>query len=166
MSNEQPKSKFSEFLTSKKLDPRRVLSASEAIEKLRPEDRAIRLARRLKKPDAPKAAAEAGDKKKPRSGRPLTRRAMNSALAGQPLSGPQKTRFLRAVNRLLEQKKQEPATLDLLFLALNTGGRGVTNLARARAAAHLCAMLFFATFALLGLVLADLSERPRSRGRS
>ena len=31
------------------------------------------------------------------------------------LSGPIKTRLLRAVNRLLEQKKQEPVKLDVLF---------------------------------------------------
>ncbi|MFO0659407.1 MAG: hypothetical protein U0165_06210 [Polyangiaceae bacterium] len=102
-------SKFSDFITSKKLDARRVLSASAAIEKLRPEDRAIRLARRNKteKKDA--------EKKKPRSGRPVTDRAIAAALSGKAISGPQKTRLLRAVNRILEQKKQEPVTLDVLF---------------------------------------------------
>lgn len=102
-------SKFSDFITSKKLDTRRVLSASFAIEKLRPEDRTIRLAKRNKseKKDA--------EKKKPRSGRPITPRAMAAALIGKSISGPQKTRMLHAVNRVLEQKKQEPVTLDVLF---------------------------------------------------
>lgn len=108
-----PKSKFAEFLAAKKLDARRVRYASAAIEALHPEDRAIRLARKHKKADASKA--QGGEKKKPRSGRPITDRAMKAALAGQPVNGPQKTRFLRAVNRLLEQKKQEPATLGQLF---------------------------------------------------
>jgi len=110
---DQPKSKFAEFLSSKKLDARRVRFASAELERLRPEDRAIRLAHKNRKPDAPKTAA--ADKKKPRSGRPVTDRAMKAALAGQSISGPQKTRLLKAVNRLLEQKKQEPVALGVLF---------------------------------------------------
>lgn len=111
--NDQPKSKFAEFLTSKKLDARRVRYASAEIEMLRPEDRAIRLsARNAKKGDGAKTQ---GEKKKPRSGRPLTDRALKAALAGQSISGPQKTRFLRAVNLLLGQKKQEAVALDVLF---------------------------------------------------
>lgn len=110
---QQPTSKFSEFLASKKIDARRVSYASEALEKLRPEDRAIRLTRKHKKAEASKA--EGGEKKKPRSGRPLTPRALGAALSGKSISGPQKTRILRAVNRILEQKKQEPVALDVLF---------------------------------------------------
>ncbi len=112
MSQEAQKSKFGEFLAAKKLDARRVLIASHDLEKLRPEDRAIRLARRLRDPEAKK---DDGEKKKPRSGRPITPRAMSAALAGKTLTGPQKTRFLRAVNKLLEQKKQDAVTLDVLF---------------------------------------------------
>ena len=108
---EQPKSKFAEFLASKKIDARRVRFASAALEKLRPEDRAIRLARR-KKVEGKKVE---GDKKKPRSGRPVTARAMSAALAGQRISGPQKTRLLRAINHILTQKKQDAVALDVLF---------------------------------------------------
>ena len=110
--------KFSEFLSSKKLDPRRLLAVSARLEHLRPEDRAIRLAQRRKKSAEGGGAkpAEGADKKKPRSGRALTPRALTAALTGKAtVSGPQRTRFLKAINALLEQKKQEPATLDLLF---------------------------------------------------
>jgi hypothetical protein len=105
-------SKFSDFVTEKKIDPRRILAASEGLEKLRPEDRALRLARRNK---AEKKEGEAADKAKPRSGRPVTQRAMNAALQGQALTGPQKTRILRAVNRILEQRKQDAIDLRALF---------------------------------------------------
>lgn len=111
---EQPKSKFAEFLASKKIDARRVRYASADLEKLRTEDRKIRWAKKHKKEEA--SQAEAGEKKKARSGRPITARAMTAALTGKSsVSGPQKTRFLRAVNHILAQKKQEAVTLDSLF---------------------------------------------------
>lgn len=106
-------SKFSDFVTDKKIHPGRVLSSSEELEKLRPEDRAIRLARRTK--GEKKEGEAAAEKSKPRSGRPLTPRAMSAALAGKSLTGPQKTRILRAVNRILEQRKQEAVDLRVLF---------------------------------------------------
>jgi hypothetical protein len=104
-------SKFSDFVAEKKLDLRRIRYASKEIERLRPEDRALRLAHRLNKGKEKKEERKA----KPRSGRPVTERSLNAAMAGNALSGPQKTRLLRAVNRLLEQKKQEVATLSALF---------------------------------------------------
>ena len=55
------------------------------------------------------------DGKERRSGRPLTPRALTAATEGKTLTGPQKTRILNAVNHLLEQKKQEKITLDVLF---------------------------------------------------
>jgi hypothetical protein len=109
-------SKFAEFLKAKKLDARRVLNASHILETLKPEDRAIRLAKRRAKG----AAGEGEDKapketRKSRSGRPVTGRAIAAALKGGPLSGPTKHRILRAVNHLLEQKKQEKVELRTLF---------------------------------------------------
>ena len=109
-----PETKFGSFLAAKKLDGRRLLNASHDLEKLRPEDRALRLAKRSAKGDDKKAPAD-GEKKKPRSGRPITPRTIDAALSGKPLSGPIKTRLLRAVNKLLEQKKQEQVKLDVLF---------------------------------------------------
>jgi hypothetical protein len=106
--------KFSQFIASKKLDPRRIMIASQEIEGLQPEDRAIKLAKRRAK------GAEGGDDakketRKPRSGRPVTPRAIEAAMSGGAISGPTKTRILRAVNRLLEQKKQEQIDLRALF---------------------------------------------------
>lgn len=114
--SEANKSKFAEFIAAKKLDTRRIQAASSKLENLRSEDRVIRLARRQKKAGGEGAkAAEEKAKGKPRSGRPVTDRAIAAALSGKKIAGPQKTRILKAVNVLLEQKKQDPATLDLLF---------------------------------------------------
>jgi hypothetical protein len=106
--------KFSQFIKSKKLDPRRIIAASHSLEKLRPEDRVIRLNKRRARAaeDADKAVKET---RKPRSGRPVTQRAIDAALAGGAVSGPTKNRILRAVNHLLEQKKQQPTDLRSLF---------------------------------------------------
>jgi hypothetical protein len=120
-------SKFATFLSSKKLDPRRVLVASRKLEQLRAEDRLLKLARRRAKSgggapaEGAKEGGEGGEKKapeaprKPRSGRPITPRALHAAMNGGPLSGPAKSRLLRAVNYLLEQKKAEKVDLKALF---------------------------------------------------
>jgi hypothetical protein len=105
--------KFAQVLASKKIDPRRLIVASQKLENLTREDRTIKLSKR-------QARASEGDKKttetrKPRSGRPITPRALATALAGGELSGPTKTRFLKAVNHILEQKKQEKVDLKTLF---------------------------------------------------
>jgi hypothetical protein len=109
----QDDGKLAQFLKQAKLDPRRVLAASYKIERFRPEDRTIRLNKR-------KAKAAEGENvpketRKPRTGRPVTQRAMNAALAGAAVSGPTKSRILRAVNHLLEQKKKEKVELKALF---------------------------------------------------
>jgi hypothetical protein len=106
-------SKLATFLTSKKIDPRRVMSASHVLENLRREDHEIKRNRR----NAKGGEGEAGPKeeRKPRSGRGVTQRAMNAALVGGGISGPTKTRILRAINHLLEQKKAEKVELRALF---------------------------------------------------
>jgi hypothetical protein len=108
--------KFEEFLKSSKVDPRRILVASAKIERLHVEDRALKLSRRLarKSEDAPKKK-DGEAQKKPRSGRPVTDRALQAALTGKTLSGPAKTRILRAVNAVLEQKKLAKVELSALF---------------------------------------------------
>ena len=111
---EEPKSKLSDFLASKKIDPRRILSTSRDLEKLRPEDRAIRLAKRQAKKGGEGGEA-AKETRKARSGRPVTRRAIHAALHGKSISGPTKTRILKAVNALLELKKAEKVDLRALF---------------------------------------------------
>ena len=65
-------------------------------------------------------ACSSDDKKesgpKPRSGRPVTPRLVAAAsTTGKLVSGPAKTRLLRAVNRILEQKKQPAVELRTLF---------------------------------------------------
>jgi hypothetical protein len=109
-------SKFAKFIAEKKLDPRRIVIASRNLEGLRREDRTIRLNKRRARAatEAP-AAGAAKETRKPRSGRPITGRALAAALTGGKLSGPTKTRIVRAVNHLLEQKKQTPVELRVLF---------------------------------------------------
>jgi len=108
--------KLAKFIDTKKLDRRRILAVSRKLEGLRPEDRAIRLNKRRVRA----AAKEGGDNvpketRKPRSGRPVTSRALDAAVAGAPISGPTKTRLLRAINHLLELKKQDKVDLRALF---------------------------------------------------
>jgi hypothetical protein len=108
-------SKFTEFLQSNKIDPRRVLSASRKLERLRPQDRALRLARRLKPPSADGEKKAEAAAEKPRAGRRVTRQLIARAEGGKAISGPAKTRLLRAVNQVLEQKKKDPVDLRALF---------------------------------------------------
>ncbi|MBL8742899.1 MAG: hypothetical protein JNK04_17440 [Myxococcales bacterium] len=109
--------KFGDFIKEKKLDARRIIAASAKIEKLRPEDRKIRLQKKAAKANAAagKEVAKGEGPSKPRSGRPVTNRALDAALAGKELTGPQKTRILRAVNAILEQKKAGTVELSALF---------------------------------------------------
>ncbi len=107
--------KFDEFLQTHKIDPRRLIASSRQIERLRPEDRAARLtARKNRKKESDGEAAE-GEKAKRRSGRTITPRLITSAQSGKAVSGPAKTRLLRAVNRLLEQRKQDAVDIRALF---------------------------------------------------
>jgi hypothetical protein len=111
-------SRLAEFLSTEKIDPRRLVAASRQLERLRPEDRTIRLQKRLSKgKEAAPAAADAvpTPPKKSRSGRPVTDRVLELAKSGASLSGPQKTRILRAVNHLLGQKKKDPVDLRKIF---------------------------------------------------
>lgn len=110
---EAPKSKLATFLTDKKINWRRVITTSHKLETLTAEDRQIKLNRRRAKG----GEGEAGPKeeRKPRSGRAVTNRAMQAALYGKSISGPTKSRILRAVNSLLEQKKTDKTDIRALF---------------------------------------------------
>jgi hypothetical protein len=106
--------KFAQFIADRKLDPRRILAVSHRLEQQQPEDRLIKLnKRRSRKAEASENVAK--ETRKPRSGRPVTPRAMEAAVGGRELSGPTKTRILRAVNHLLELKKQDKVELRALF---------------------------------------------------
>ncbi|MBX3260778.1 MAG: hypothetical protein KIS78_30335 [Labilithrix sp.] len=105
-------SKLQTFLTQNKLNAKRLLAVSHSLETLRKEDRTLKLERHRNK------KAEGAEKKevaKPRSGRAVTTRALDAALAGGAISGPTKQRILRAVNYLLEQKKKDKVELKTLF---------------------------------------------------
>jgi hypothetical protein len=108
-------SKFADFVKEKKMDPRRIIAASFKLEKLGAQDRALRLAQRKAKKSEEKKDPNAPKADKPRSGRPITQPAWAAALAGKPLSGPQKTRMLRAINHVLEQKKGAAVEMKALF---------------------------------------------------
>ncbi len=107
------KTKLADFLTSKKIDPRRLMAVSHRLETLRPEDRTIRLNRRRARGGEGENAPK--EERKPRTGRPVTQRAMDAALGGGTLSGPTKQRILRAVNHILEQRKADKVELKTLF---------------------------------------------------
>lgn len=106
-------SKFAKLLAEKKIDPRRIMAASHRLETLQSDDRAIRLAKRTGRKSEDAAAPK--ETRKPRSGRPVTQRAINAAMSGGTLSGPTKTRILKALNHVLTQKKQEPVELRAIF---------------------------------------------------
>lgn len=110
--------KLDTFLTEKKIDSRRVVAASQEIEKLRREDRTIKLAQfQARKKDEKR---EPGSPK-PRSGKPVAASTLARAIAGDSISGPTKTRVLRAVNHILEQRKQSAVKLADLFDAPKKG---------------------------------------------
>ncbi|HTQ06573.1 MAG TPA: hypothetical protein VMI54_22090 [Polyangiaceae bacterium] len=107
--------KFAQFLTDNKIDPRRILSVSKRIEHLQAEDRKLKFAKKQKKGEGAAAPAEGEKLAKPRSGRPVTPRLIDAASAGKPVAGPAKTRLLRAVNHILEQKKKPAVDLKAVF---------------------------------------------------
>jgi len=108
--------KFSDFLQQSKIDPRRIISASMKLETLQPEDRTIRLKERIARKSEDGITPEMKKNRvKPRSGRPITERALAAAKSGKTLTGPQKTRLLRAVNHILEQRKLPLVDLRALF---------------------------------------------------
>jgi hypothetical protein len=108
-------SKLEQFLSSKKIDQRQLLVVSHDLESLRVEDRAIKLGKRKKGEGEEKKAEGGAPAKKPRSGRPITKVALAKIFAGKEVTGPTKTRVLRAVNTILERKKQGTVQLADLF---------------------------------------------------
>lgn len=107
----ESESKLATFLSSNKLNSKRLLAVSHNLETLTREDRDLKKARRATKVEG----AEKKEVAKPRSGRAVTPRALDAALKGGTISGPTKQRILRAVNYLLEQKKKDKVELKTLF---------------------------------------------------
>ena len=106
--------KFATYLKTTKIHPERLLVASHKLEALTPEDRAIRHAKKVStgKDDEASKAARA---KKPRTGRPVTERLLADAIAGKTVSGPAKTRLVRAVNAIHAARKQDVTEVRKLF---------------------------------------------------
>jgi hypothetical protein len=107
--------KFAKFLEESKLDPRRILAASCQIERLTREDRLFIAEAARKRRLAGKKEGAKAERKKMHSGRPVSPSLIDAAKAGKPVSGPAKSRLVRAVNRILEQKKQPAVELRALF---------------------------------------------------
>jgi hypothetical protein len=106
--------KFAQFIQDNKIDPRRIIVASAELERLRPEDRAVRLKKRADKKAGTKPA-EGEKPAKPRSGHAVTPRLVEAVTVGKPVSGPAKTRLLRALNHVLVTKKKTAVELKALF---------------------------------------------------
>ena len=109
-------SKFFQFITAKKLDPRRIMAASHQLESLDP-GRPLHQAEEAPGSEVGRHHRTEGDAKAPaRAGRSRRAPLDAAATSGGKMSGPTKTRLLpRAVNHLLEQKKQEKVELRTLF---------------------------------------------------
>lgn len=107
--------KFAKFLEESKVDPRRILVVSREIERLTREDRLFVAEAARKRRLAGKKDGAKAERKKMHSGRPVSPSLIDAAKAGKPVSGAAKTRLLRAVNRLLEQKKQAVVDVRALF---------------------------------------------------
>jgi hypothetical protein len=114
MSTDATPTKFATFLKDKKVDPRRILSASHQLESLQAEDRTIRLNKRRARNTEGETKAPP-EPRKPRTGRPVTQRSIDAAMCGKTINGPVKTRILKAVNAILELKKLEKVDLRTLF---------------------------------------------------
>jgi hypothetical protein len=100
--------KFAKFLEDNKIITPRLQSASAKIERLTVDDRAYiaEVSRKRSLAGRKNAASVTVEKKKLHSGRPVTGRLIDDASLGKPVSGAAKTRLLRAVNRILEQRKK------------------------------------------------------------
>jgi hypothetical protein len=107
--------KFAKFIEESKIDPRRVIAISRLLERLTQEDRAFLAEVARKRALAGKKNPAKPERKKLHSQRPVTPAVIEAAKAGKPVPGAAKTRLLRAVNRILEQKKQPTIDLRVLF---------------------------------------------------
>lgn len=106
-------SKLQDYLTKNKISLRRLTATSGKLERLTSDDRKIKQARKLAKGGNEGAKELAA--KKPRSGRKLNPATVQRAMAGVSVSGPAKTRVLRAVNAVLIQRKKAEVKFSDLF---------------------------------------------------
>ncbi len=109
--------KFAKFLEDNKIIGPRLQTASAKLERLTAEDRAYlaEVARKKSLAGRKNAGNVAIEKKKLHTGRPVTQRLIDYASIGKPVSGAAKTRLLRAVNHILEQRKKPTVAVRDLF---------------------------------------------------
>ena len=110
-------SKFAKFIEENGIDSRRILAASTQLERLRLADR-VALATAAKKGKSKAKEAESSETapvRKVPSGRPVTQVMLDRVAAGKPVQSRAKARLVRAVNRLLEQKKKDAVDQSALF---------------------------------------------------
>jgi hypothetical protein len=109
--------KFAKFLEDNKIIALRLMAASNKLERLTAEDRAYLadVSRKRALAGRKNAANVDVEKKKLHSGRPVTQRLIDDASVGKPVSGTAKTRLLRAVNHILEQRKKPTVAIRDLF---------------------------------------------------
>jgi len=107
-------SKLSDCLKNNKIDARRVVLASKGLERHTREDLAL-IAKKAAIKEGKAEKDEAVTKAKPRSGRPVTLPQVEKAIRGETISGPAKTRVVRAVNAILTARKKPEIGLRDLF---------------------------------------------------
>lgn len=107
-------SKLSDSLKNHKIDARRIVLASKGLERRTREDLAL-VAKKAEMKAGKTEKDDAVMKTKPRSGRPLTLPQVEKALRGETISGPAKTRVVRAVNEILKARKKAEISLRDLF---------------------------------------------------
>ena len=104
-------SKLAEVFKKHGINERRVLAVSKKLEHLRPEDRAIRLARRRAKAGSDKDKELAA--KTIRSGHAVSAPALTAALQGKSISRRTKQRITKALNAILEKKGETLKSSEL-----------------------------------------------------
>ena len=106
---------FADFLSSRNIDPKQILEVSRRLEAVNDEDRELIRKRAAKRRKDPKKSYEEAGIAKPRSGRPLREGHLEAALADRPVPGPVRTKFVRAVNAIIEKKGGEPVRAPEIF---------------------------------------------------
>ena len=99
-------SALSTFLESKKITVGSLLAASNRLEARSPEDHALVIARVDAKKNKKEGAAPIA---KPKSGRGVSKKIIDAALAGGSITKRARAKILRAASHLVVEKKKEAA---------------------------------------------------------
>jgi hypothetical protein len=103
------------FLDQQKITAKHVAVTSNRLEAFKEGDDALRSRRKAKRlNEADKKYAELNIAK-PNSGRGVSELAVNTALAGKPITRKNRSKILKAVNTILTHKKQAAVEMKALF---------------------------------------------------